>query len=142
VISEDPHKLLIFQEYSLKRDPRTSYLHVGYSKWISVMGLTNFSVHLSLIYLKKIMALCPCCTDVLLHHILPGKSYWFCRSCWSEMPNFEDYHVTKVHVGKVRSPLSISKTIESDLVPHIHPPNLIIMRPKSTNSANYAEIVA
>jgi hypothetical protein len=121
------------------------------------MGLTNFSVHLSLIYLKKIMALCPCCTDVLLHHILPGKSYWFCRSCWSEMPNFEDYHVTKVHVGKVhvgkvhvgkvhvgkvRSPLSISKTIESDLVPHVHPPNLIIMRPKSTNSANYAEIVA
>jgi hypothetical protein len=73
------------------------------------------------------------------------------------MPNFEDYHVTDHvtnhvtnnvtdnvinHVTKVRSPLSISKTIESDLVTHIHPPKLIIVRPKSTNPTHYAEIVA
>jgi len=29
---------------------------------------------------------CPCCSDSLLRHIRGTESYWFCRSCWQEMP--------------------------------------------------------
>ncbi len=37
------------------------------------------------------MANCPCCSDILLRHIQHGAPYWFCRSCWTEMPNFAEY---------------------------------------------------
>ncbi|MFM2062867.1 MAG: hypothetical protein RLZZ507_2537 [Cyanobacteriota bacterium] len=32
------------------------------------------------------MNYCPCCSDLLLKHIRNSQSYWFCRSCWQEMP--------------------------------------------------------
>ena len=46
-------------------------------------------------------ALCPCCSSILIHHINGHRDYWFCRTCWSEMPVIsainknteeEDYH--------------------------------------------------
>jgi hypothetical protein len=37
------------------------------------------------------MSTCPCCSDRLLRHVRQGKLYWLCRSCWAEMPNFDDY---------------------------------------------------
>ena len=32
---------------------------------------------------------CPCCSNSLLHHFGNHREYWFCRHCWSEMPNIE-----------------------------------------------------
>ncbi|MBV6626923.1 MAG: hypothetical protein KI793_28955 [Rivularia sp. (in: Bacteria)] len=32
------------------------------------------------------MNYCPCCKDILLHHVNSGGTYWFCRSCWQAMP--------------------------------------------------------
>ncbi|MFN6559515.1 MAG: hypothetical protein RMY28_006865 [Nostoc sp. ChiSLP01] len=29
---------------------------------------------------------CPCCSHRLLQHISNNQVYWFCRSCWLEMP--------------------------------------------------------
>lgn len=29
---------------------------------------------------------CPCCSHRLLQHIRNNRVYWFCRSCWQEMP--------------------------------------------------------
>ena len=29
---------------------------------------------------------CPCCADLLLPHIRNHEIYWFCRTCWQEMP--------------------------------------------------------
>ncbi len=29
---------------------------------------------------------CPCCQDTLLCHISNNHIYWFCPSCWQEMP--------------------------------------------------------
>jgi ribosomal protein L37AE/L43A len=29
---------------------------------------------------------CPCCSNLLLKHIRNSHTYWFCRSCWQEMP--------------------------------------------------------
>ncbi|PHM11017.1 hypothetical protein CK516_05165 [Nostoc sp. 'Peltigera malacea cyanobiont' DB3992] len=29
---------------------------------------------------------CPCCSHWLLRHISNNQVYWFCRSCWLEMP--------------------------------------------------------
>jgi hypothetical protein len=36
------------------------------------------------------MSTCPCCSDRLLRHVRQGKLYWLCRSCWAEMPNFDE----------------------------------------------------
>lgn len=29
---------------------------------------------------------CPCCSSALLRHIRQGGVYWFCTSCWQEVP--------------------------------------------------------
>ncbi|NJL11104.1 MAG: hypothetical protein HC908_15615 [Calothrix sp. SM1_7_51] len=29
---------------------------------------------------------CPCCGGSLLRHIRQGEIYWFCKSCWQEVP--------------------------------------------------------
>ncbi|AFZ59571.1 hypothetical protein Anacy_4205 [Anabaena cylindrica PCC 7122] len=34
------------------------------------------------------MNYCPCCSNLLLQHIRQSEIYWFCRSCWQEMPVF------------------------------------------------------
>ena len=34
----------------------------------------------------KTYAVCPCCSNKLMHHISNHRDYWFCRSCWQEMP--------------------------------------------------------
>ncbi len=39
---------------------------------------------------------CPCCTDSLLHHIRGSESYWFCRTCWQEMPVLTQGNTTEI----------------------------------------------
>lgn len=34
-------------------------------------------------------ALCPCCSGRLIHQISHHRDYWFCRTCWEEMPILE-----------------------------------------------------
>lgn len=29
---------------------------------------------------------CPCCGGSILRHVRHGELYWFCPSCWQEMP--------------------------------------------------------
>jgi ribosomal protein L37AE/L43A len=39
------------------------------------------------------MTSCPCCSRPLLRHIRHQEIYWFCRSCWQDMPVLsEDKH--------------------------------------------------
>ncbi len=33
---------------------------------------------------------CSCCSDRLIRHIRQGSLYWWCHSCWAEMPNMEE----------------------------------------------------
>jgi hypothetical protein len=42
------------------------------------------------------MPQCPCCSDSLLHHIRGTESYWFCRSCWQEMPILTQRHTANI----------------------------------------------
>ncbi|PSB13076.1 hypothetical protein C7B61_05050 [filamentous cyanobacterium CCP1] len=35
------------------------------------------------------MTTCPCCSNSMLRHIRHHQVYWFCRSCWQEMPLLE-----------------------------------------------------
>lgn len=35
------------------------------------------------------MAACLCCHGPLLRCVRHGDIYWFCSSCWQEMPNAE-----------------------------------------------------
>jgi hypothetical protein len=46
---------------------------------------------------------CPCCSDILLQHIKGSEIYWFCRSCWQEMP---------VQVFRNHAPLSVMLVIQ------------------------------
>ncbi|MBW4520508.1 MAG: hypothetical protein KME16_12505 [Scytolyngbya sp. HA4215-MV1] len=52
------------------------------------------------------MNTCPCCSNQMLRHFRHHQLYWFCRSCWQEMPILEQ-----------RSLSFISPT----LVPHFVP---------------------
>ncbi|NJM58407.1 MAG: hypothetical protein HC857_14610 [Synechococcales cyanobacterium RU_4_20] len=38
---------------------------------------------------------CPCCHNTMLHHVRSDRTYWFCRTCWQEMP--------LIHVEPVQS---------------------------------------
>jgi uncharacterized Zn finger protein (UPF0148 family) len=29
---------------------------------------------------------CPCCGGSLLRHVRHGELYWFCQTCWQEVP--------------------------------------------------------
>ncbi|MEC4887920.1 MAG: hypothetical protein SAL70_42430 [Scytonema sp. PMC 1070.18] len=29
---------------------------------------------------------CPCCGGSLLRHVRHGSLYWFCKTCWQEVP--------------------------------------------------------
>ncbi|MBW4498414.1 MAG: hypothetical protein KME57_02190 [Scytonema hyalinum WJT4-NPBG1] len=29
---------------------------------------------------------CPCCGGSLLRHVRHGEFYWFCKTCWQEVP--------------------------------------------------------
>lgn len=35
------------------------------------------------------MTLCPCCSNSLVRRIEGHQIYWFCRTCWQEMPILE-----------------------------------------------------
>lgn len=32
------------------------------------------------------MATCPCCSNQMLRHVRHKQIYYFCRTCWQEMP--------------------------------------------------------
>ena len=59
----------------------------------------------------KSYAVCPCCSNKLIHHISNHRDYWFCRSCWQEMPAID---------------IELVRDLE-----HIHPQSKIINSPLS-----------
>ncbi|MGL5059497.1 MAG: hypothetical protein ACRC62_05905 [Microcoleus sp.] len=50
---------------------------------------------------------CPCCSNQMLRHIRHHQVYWFCRSCWQEMPVY--------NLNKLSPSLSIA-SLERSLV--------------------------
>jgi ribosomal protein L37AE/L43A len=44
------------------------------------------------------MPKCPCCSDKLLRHARNSGIYWFCPSCWQEMPDFSS-HALKISLA-------------------------------------------
>jgi ribosomal protein L37AE/L43A len=62
----------------------------------------------------KSYAVCPCCSSKLIHHISNHRDYWFCRSCWQEMPAIEmeivnnmEYYDRQPTLSNIRKPQSI-----------------------------------
>ncbi len=37
----------------------------------------------------NVLTICPCCSSPMLHHFGHHREYWFCRTCWQEMPDME-----------------------------------------------------
>ncbi|OKH53626.1 hypothetical protein [Scytonema sp. HK-05] len=46
---------------------------------------------------------CPCCSHRLLQHIRNNRVYWFCRTCWQEMPllNLESHNSLSASVTTI-----------------------------------------
>lgn len=44
------------------------------------------------------MSNCPCCSTPFLRHIHHRQVYWFCRSCWQEMPLIDQQNPSRVLV--------------------------------------------
>ncbi|MEA5620855.1 hypothetical protein VB711_23875 [Cronbergia sp. UHCC 0137] len=60
------------------------------------------------------MNYCPCCSNVLLKHIRGSTTYWFCRTCWQEMPIFTGNY-----------PLSLSESLISKITEKVPKEELI-----------------
>lgn len=60
----------------------------------------------------NISALCPCCYSKLIRHIDGHRDYWFCRTCWTEMPII-DRDDTESEDNYERDRLTTEKTINS-----------------------------
>ena len=79
------------------------------------------------------MDTCPCCSDVLLRHVDHGSLYWFCRSCWAEMPSVEEY--------RARVAMASPEVVKPHLV--LKPQsNLVITLQKQVISGQYSPIAA
>ncbi len=51
---------------------------------------------------------CPCCSNSLLRHVRQGRLYWFCTSCWQEVPLFAVGQTARTEASAVRErPVSV-----------------------------------
>ncbi|MBM0743989.1 hypothetical protein JOY44_20595 [Phormidium sp. CLA17] len=50
---------------------------------------------------------CPCCSHSMLRHVRQHQVYWFCRSCWQEMPLYDQgARLTSTALGRELSLLA------------------------------------
>lgn len=48
---------------------------------------------------------CPCCGGSILRHVRQSEVYWFCKSCWQEVPSLSVTRVSNMearHSGVFR----------------------------------------
>ncbi len=85
------------------------------------------------------MNTCPCCSDTLLRHFDRGALYWFCRSCWAEMPSVEAYRaqLSSTRLAEVKP----HRVAQPQLVAQPQS-NLVIAPPRQAISGQYAQIAA
>jgi hypothetical protein len=50
---------------------------------------------------------CSCCSDRLIRHIRQGSLYWWCHSCWAEMPNMEEVFGLSTDEKRVETPTPV-----------------------------------
>lgn len=50
---------------------------------------------------------CPCCGDSLLRHVRHGGVYWFCTSCWQEVPLFAVSQAPRAEAPKREQPVKL-----------------------------------
>jgi hypothetical protein len=79
------------------------------------------------------MNTCPCCSDVLLRHVDHGSLYWFCRSCWAEMPSVEEY--------RARVAIAAPEPVRALSVAQA-PPSLVVSPQKRSSLAHYRGVAA
>ncbi len=78
------------------------------------------------------MSTCPCCSDTLLRHIQHGSLYWFCRSCWAEMPNFAEYR------DRAAVMTATTKIMPHGVTP-VRQPLLVATLPSPTRAHQYSD---
>jgi uncharacterized Zn finger protein (UPF0148 family) len=53
---------------------------------------------------------CPCCGGSLLRHARQGEIYWFCKTCWQEVPLLSVNRVSGIEArNKGSVPVSVVK---------------------------------
>jgi hypothetical protein len=79
------------------------------------------------------MDTCPCCADTLLRHVDHGSLYWFCRSCWAEMPSVEEYRTrAAIAVPAPVHALSVAQAL----------PSLAVSNQKRLSAVQYRGVAA
>jgi hypothetical protein len=79
------------------------------------------------------MDTCPCCADTLLRHFDHGALYWFCRSCWAEMPSVEEY--------RARTAIAAPEPVRA-LSVALAPPSLVSSSQKRSSLVQYRGVAA
>jgi hypothetical protein len=79
------------------------------------------------------MDTCPCCGDALLRHVDHGNLYWFCRSCWAEMPSVEEYRA-RVAIATPEPVRALSVALA--------PPSLVVSSQKRSSLVQYRGVAA
>ena len=51
----------------------------------------------------KASTICPCCSTPLLRHLDRRHEYWFCRHCWQEMPDLDNFQHETHKLSKIIS---------------------------------------
>lgn len=52
------------------------------------------------------MTQCLCCGNLLLRQVSHHRVYWFCRTCWQEMPHLEATMIVSANVQRSGSTAS------------------------------------
>jgi ribosomal protein L37AE/L43A len=61
------------------------------------------------------MTTCPCCSDSMLRHIRHHQVYWFCRSCWQEMPAYRCNENHPSNISKPAASMALQESLASML---------------------------
>lgn len=75
------------------------------------MLVTNYTITslCQVIMTLKVMNNCPCCSHPLLAHIRKNEVYWFCRTCWQEMPSLGRTHSNLyLEVARTKLPVELA----------------------------------
>jgi ribosomal protein L37AE/L43A len=62
-----------------------------YSQWAAELKTIKSQKDIAIAHTQLSMSVrhtCPCCSYILLRHLVLGSLYWRCSHCYQEMPAF------------------------------------------------------
>lgn len=61
---------------------------------------------------------CPCCGSSLLRHVRHGQLYWFCKTCWQEVPLLDGDSVPSIEtLPSIETVSNVALTAKKTVTP-------------------------